>query len=155
MGRRSQCRWLDDAHNDLIHAGEIFVVSGAEFLSRDHIYQGETQDPAALENQAMDTSAHAAATPFPDATIPASIEGDSALGRQQYEETCAGCHGFRGEGITGLGLPLVTSPLVMYASDTDLLAFLRVGRPADHPDNVVGISMPPAGGRPDRGDDEL
>lgn len=145
----------DGVHNDQINAGEIFVISGAEFLSPDHIYQGETQDHVIVAGQPAETEWNVTATPFPDATMNTSTEGDLTLGRQHYEETCAGCHGFRGEGITGLGLPLVTSPLVMYASDTDLLAFLRAGRPADHPDNVVGISMPPAGGRPDWGDDEL
>jgi hypothetical protein len=54
-----------------------------------------------------------------------------------------------------LGLPLVTSPLVMYAPDMELLMFLRVGRPADHPDNVLGVSMPPSGGRPDWGNAEF
>ncbi|NOG51901.1 MAG: hypothetical protein HND48_22555 [Chloroflexi bacterium] len=49
----------------------------------------------------------------------------------------------------------MTSPLIRYAPDAELLAFLRVGRPADHPDNTTGVSMPPSGGRPDWGDTEL
>jgi mono/diheme cytochrome c family protein len=80
---------------------------------------------------------------------------DLERGQRYYEETCAGCHGFQGEGVAGLGLPLVTSPLVMYASDLELLIFLRVGRPADHPDSTLGISMPPSGGRPDWNNDEM
>jgi hypothetical protein len=43
----------------------------------------------------------------------------------------------------------------LYASDADLLAFLRVGRPAGHPDNTTGVSMPASGGRPDWTDADL
>ena len=60
-----------------------------------------------------------------------------------------------GEGVPGLGLPLVTSPLVKYASDLQLLIFIRVGRPADDPANTLGVSMPPSGGRPDWNNDEM
>ncbi len=94
-------------------------------------------------------------TPLPDATVTASTTGDREHGQQLYEQTCFACHGMQGEGVPGLGLPLVTSPLVMYAPDDELLDFLRTGRPADHPDNVTGVSMPPAGGRPDWSDEDL
>lgn len=145
----------DGVHNAQINAGEIFIISGAEFLSEDHGYQGDLEIVAADTNPTTEPEANVTATPFPDATVIASAEGDPVQGKVHYEETCAGCHGFQGEGVTGLGLPLVTSPLVLYASNADLLAFLREGRPADHPDNTVGVSMPPSGGRPDWGDEEL
>ena len=90
-----------------------------------------------------------------DATVPAPTAADLERGQAHFEETCAGCHGFKGEGVPSLGLPLVTSPLILYASDADLLAFIRTGRASDHPDNVTGISMPPSGGRPDWSDAEL
>ncbi len=93
-------------------------------------------------------------TPFPDATVVAN-DGDLETGREHFFETCAGCHGIRGEGVPSLGLPLVSSPLVLYASDADLLAFIRAGRASDHPDNVTGVAMPPSGGRPDWSDADL
>lgn len=142
----------DGVHNDQINAGEIYVISGAEFLSADHVYP---IDEGVAQPTANATASTEFVTPLPEVTITASIGADLVRGQKYYQETCAGCHGFQGEGVTGLGLPLVTSPLVMFASDMDLLSFLRVGRPADHPDNTVGISMPPSGGRPDWSDEEL
>ena len=140
----------DGANNDQHNAGEIYIIDGAELLSDDHIYvvisDGTNIEPTATEVVVVsDTTA----TPLPEATISASGEGDVMSGQPYYEETCAGCHGFNGEGIDALGLPLVTSPLVLYANDDDLLDFLRDGRETDDPDNVTGVAMPASGGRPD------
>lgn len=141
----------DGVHNDQINAGEIYVISGAEFLSTEHIYQG----PVATARPTDDSTETAPATPGSGATVSAPGEADLERGQSYYEEACAGCHGQEGEGVPGLGLPLVTSPLVLYASDQALLDFIREGRPADHPDNTLGISMPPSGGRPDWSDEEM
>lgn len=146
----------DGFENAQINAGEIYIISGAEFLSSEHVYVPEGEEiavPPTTEPTAV--IAEGEPTPLPDATVAADYGADLALGKQNFEETCAGCHGFQGEGVTGLGLPLVTSPLVLYANDADLLAFLREGRAADHPDNTVGVSMPPSGGRPDWTDIDL
>ena len=144
----------DGLRNDRVNAGEIYVLSGAEFLSPDHDFTSAV--PAA---NTTDQSAATAAPPAPtlqtSATVIAATSADLEQGKQRYEETCAGCHGFKGEGVASLGLPLATSPLVLYASDADLLAFLRGGRASDHPDNVTGVSMPPSGGRPDWSDAEF
>jgi mono/diheme cytochrome c family protein len=137
----------DGQRNDRINAGEIYVLDGKEFLSENHVYVVETAAPevtATIPTAAVLTTA----TPYPSATVVAG-GGDMERGRKHFEETCAGCHGFKGEGVTGLGLPLVTSPLILYAPDNELLAFIRAGRPAGHPDNITGVSMPPSGGRPD------
>ncbi|MFZ2879941.1 MAG: c-type cytochrome [Phototrophicaceae bacterium] len=139
----------DGLHNAQINAGEIYIIDGAEFLSPEHVYRVLEGDDAPQLNPIQQ------ATPLPDATVVASGQGSIERGHTLYTETCAGCHGFEGEGVPGLGLPLVTSPLIRYAPDAELLAFLRVGRPADHPDNTTGVSMPPSGGRPDWGDTEL
>lgn len=143
----------DGQRNDRINAGEIYVLDGAEFLSDDHVYVPETGATGATPT-AQATVITTTATPLPSATV-AAAAGDLQRGQKYFEETCAGCHGFKGEGVPALGLPLVTSPLVLYASDADLLAFLREGRPAGHPDNVTGVSMPPSGGRPDWSDAEF
>lgn len=142
----------DGEHNDRINAGEIYVISGHEFLTFDYTHITSVESPATSDSVRT-------ATPGPtlqtSATVIAPINADIDRGKRYYEETCAGCHGFWGEGVPNLGLPLVTSPLVLYASDADLLAFIRTGRAADHPDNVTGISMPASGGRPDWSDAEF
>ncbi|HEX2907698.1 MAG TPA: cytochrome c, partial [Phototrophicaceae bacterium] len=136
----------DGANNDRVNAGEIYILSGAEFLAANHDYISDAT-PEAVPTEAA-TAISTTATPYPAATV-AAATGNLESGQQRFEETCAGCHGFEGEGVPSLGLSLVTSPLVLYAPDAELLAFLRVGRPAGHPDNVTGVSMPPSGGRPD------
>ncbi|MBK8020004.1 MAG: cytochrome c [Chloroflexi bacterium] len=151
----------DGAGNAQVNAGEIYVISGAEFLSTSHDFgssatgeaTAEVTDAAAGE-ATPEATAEATATPFPESTVVAS-GGDLNIGRQHYQETCAGCHGFFGEGVPNLGLALTTSPLVLYASDADLLEFLRGGRAADHAENVTGVSMPPSGGRPDWTDEDF
>jgi len=140
----------DGRANEVLNAGEIYVVSGAEFLSPEHIYMHVGTVPQA----ATPVGSAGTPTPLPDATAVARA-GDLELGRQHYEETCGGCHGFSGEGVPNLGLPLITSPLVLYASDADLLTFIRTGRAADHPDNSTGVAMPPSGGRPDWTDAQM
>lgn len=137
----------DGAHNNLINAGEIFVVSGAEFLNTDHIFK--------MEQPVESPTPWPTSTAVPLATVSATGTGNREAGQQRYQETCFGCHGLHGEGVIGLGLPLISSPLVIYASDDDLLRFLQEGRPAGHPENVTGVSMPPAGGRTDWGETEL
>ena len=140
----------DGANNDQINAGEIYAISGAEFLSPDHIFQSTAPEVAV---DLTPPTIAPTVTPLPAATAALSTSGDIERGKVYYEETCAGCHGFEGEGVPGLGLPLTDSPLVIYASDLELMMFLRVGRPADHPDNTLGVSMPPSGGRPDWGNE--
>lgn len=133
----------DGINDDQVNAGEIYVVSGAAFLSDDiEIHPTATAPP-------LTPTPAVTRTPLPEVTVTPSGEGNPNLGQVYYNETCAGCHGFSGEGVEGLGLPLIDSPLVLYASDLELLIFLRTGRPADHPDNTLGVSMPPSGGRPD------
>ncbi|MCL4246805.1 MAG: FG-GAP repeat protein [Anaerolineae bacterium] len=131
----------DGVRNDEFNAGEIYVISGAEFLSAEHVAGAAAALPT--------PTPWPTATPLPAATVVASQAGDRERGQAYFNETCFACHGLQGEGITGLGLPLTTSPLVMYSPDSELLDFLRTGRPADHPQNTTGVSMPPSGGRPD------
>lgn len=133
----------DGQVNDVQNAGEIYVISGREFLSPDHVFPGAALTPAAITTALPTTP-----TPLPAATVTAG-QANAERGRAYYLETCMGCHGTNGEGVPGLGLPLITSPLVLYAADADLLAFIREGRAADHPDNVTRVAMPPSGGRPD------
>ena len=62
--------------------------------------------------------------------------------------TCAGCHGASGEGVSGLGVSLTNNDFVERLSDDELVAFIKVGRAADDPENKTGQVMPPWGGNP-------
>ncbi len=78
-----------------------------------------------------------------------------AEGKRLFEGTCAACHGFDAQGIQGLGRPLVSNAFVAERSDADVVAFLTVGRAADHPDNTTGVAMPPRGGNVNLTDQDL
>ncbi len=81
--------------------------------------------------------------------------GDSGNGEHLFSQTCVACHGQGGVGIDGLGPTLIGNEFVEGLSDNDLVGFLNTGRPADHPDNESGITMPPKGGNPSLSDDDL
>src|SRR5690606_6247688 len=59
-----------------------------------------------------------------------------AAGESIYQTTCAACHGFNAQGITGLGKPLINSPFVDESTDEELVAFLHVGRDVSDPANT-------------------
>ncbi len=73
--------------------------------------------------------------------------GDPVKGKENFA-TCAGCHGPEGKGITGLGKDMTSSEFINGQTDEQLLAFVKVGRPASDPLNTVGVDMPPKGGNP-------
>jgi cytochrome c oxidase subunit III len=83
------------------------------------------------------------------------LPGDAALGRKLFRFTCAGCHGATGAGLPNSGKPLTTSTFVSGLDDTELLAFLKVGRPVKDPLNTTGIAMLPRGGNPRLSDQDL
>ena len=80
--------------------------------------------------------------------------GDPAKGKESFT-VCAGCHGMDGKGIQGLGKDFTTSEFVKSQTDEQLLAFLKVGRPASDPANTTGVDMPPKGGNPAFTDQQL
>ncbi len=73
--------------------------------------------------------------------------GDPAKGKENFA-TCAGCHGPEGKGIEGLGKDMTSSEFIASQTDEQMLAFIKVGRPASDPLNTVGVDMPPKGGNP-------
>ncbi len=85
---------------------------------------------------------------------PAVVRGDPAKGKEAFA-TCAGCHGMDAKGIAGLGKDMTTSEFIASQTDEELLAFLKVGRPASDPLNTVGVDMPPKGGNPALTDAQL
>jgi disulfide bond formation protein DsbB len=81
--------------------------------------------------------------------------GDAASGEKLYVSSCAACHGPGGTGVPGLGTDLTTSEFVANQSDSELVAFIKEGRPPDHPDNTTGVAMPPKGANPSLTDEDL
>ncbi len=68
---------------------------------------------------------------------------------------CGACHGPDGMGITGLGKNLVDSEFVHGLSDTELVEFIKTGRPVWDPENTTGVDMPALGGNPALTDDDV
>lgn len=139
----------DGAYNTQPNAGEIYVISGWEFLSPDHDFGTDTETPLLPTIRV---------SPIPTIT-PASIfdtalPGDAGSGETYYAQSCAGCHGTSGQG-EGVGVSLIDSSFLLQSSDEELLQFLRVGRTADDPASVTGVTMPAYGGRTDWGDEQL
>lgn len=89
-------------------------------------------------------------------TVPVEIgPADAAAGENVYNSICVACHGGGGEGITGLGKPLVANPFVAGLDESELVAFIKEGRKASHPDNTTGVDMPPRGGKDDLSEQDL
>ena len=74
--------------------------------------------------------------------------GDATNGKKLWDATCRSCHGAVGEGIPGQGTVLNTSAFVRDHSDSELVEFVLVGRPANAPDSILQLQMPPKGGNP-------
>ena len=85
-------------------------------------------------------------------------EAFAAAGGPGYElfiASCSACHGASGEGMEGLGRPLKGSEFVVSKSETELVAFVKTGRPVWDADNTTGIDMPPKGGNPALTDEQI
>ena len=98
----------------------------------------------------------AAQPPQPTPTPPAApTAGDPKKGERIFANNCAACHGKNAEGVAGLGVALRDNAFVKGKTDAELLEFLKVGRPADHPENRTRVAMPPRGGNPALTDRDL
>lgn len=87
-------------------------------------------------------------------TVPSGA-GERVRGQAVFDSTCITCHGPGGVGVEGLGKPLTTSTFAAGLTDTELLAFLDVGRAADDPLSTTGKVMPARGGNPALSDADL
>jgi disulfide bond formation protein DsbB len=81
--------------------------------------------------------------------------GEASAGQEIFDTTCVACHGADAKGLPGLGRDLTGNAFIAENSDDEMVAFLEVGRPADHPDNENGVQMPPKGGNPALSIDDL
>jgi mono/diheme cytochrome c family protein len=86
---------------------------------------------------------------------PIADYSELAEGQELFKRTCATCHGPSGEGIAALGKNLNANEFVKENSDAELIEFMKLGRPATHPDNTRGVDMPPKGGNPMLTDQDL
>lgn len=75
--------------------------------------------------------------------------------KQLYIQNCASCHGTRGQGLPHQGTPLRGSEFIQRNNDQQLIKFLIEGRPANHPDSLLGIAMPPKGGNNNLSESEM
>ncbi|MFG0306737.1 MAG: c-type cytochrome [Phycisphaerales bacterium JB040] len=85
----------------------------------------------------------------------AAVELTGHPGYELFVSSCSACHGQGGEGIESQGLPLTTSGFVRGKSDSELITFVKTGRPVWDVANSTGIDMPPKGGNPAITDGEL
>lgn len=86
---------------------------------------------------------------------PAQSGGDAVAGETLFQGTCAACHGPEAKGLPNLGKDLTASEFFQDSSDEELLAFIKVGRPADDPENTTGVAMLPKGGNPALTDENI
>lgn len=81
--------------------------------------------------------------------------GDPAKGQELFVTSCSACHGPEGKGVPGLGKDMTGSEFIAGKSDTELLQFIKQGRDPSDPLNTTGVAMPPKGGNPSLGDEDL
>lgn len=80
---------------------------------------------------------------------------DLTSGKTAFDNACAICHGFEGEGLPGLGPSLVDNLFVLESTQAEFVELLRNGRAANDPNNVSGREMPARGGYPGLSDADL
>ena len=142
-------------HDVQIPEDEPFVVSGFALLVMGLLLGFvATAGIGMLVLMQNDPLGPEARRPTPSSVAPVAA-GDPVPGEAVYASTCATCHGPTGEGLPGLGLPLIDNDFIQSMTDDELIAFIRVGRPADDPENTTGVAMPPNGGNPTLTDQDL
>lgn len=75
-----------------------------------------------------------------------AIQASIRSGERLFQSVCSACHGYNAQGVAGLGPSFIGNAFINSQSDSDLLAFIQVGRPATDPSNKSGVSMPARGG---------
>lgn len=76
-------------------------------------------------------------------------------GRELFMSNCSVCHGMDGAGVMNLGKTLQGNAFIKQRSPEELVEFLKVGRPASHPLNETGVTMPARAGNPNLTDENL
>jgi mono/diheme cytochrome c family protein len=86
----------------------------------------------------------------PESSDPAVIHG-----KELTSQSCAACHGVDFNGVKNSGPSFFDNAFIQEQSDTDLIAFIKLGRPNNAPDNETGVAMPMYGGNPQLSDADL
>ncbi|QOV91028.1 c-type cytochrome [Humisphaera borealis] len=80
---------------------------------------------------------------------------DAADGQKWFNQACAACHGFNGQGMPRQGPTLRTSQFVFEHADDELVDFIKAGRAATDPKSLMKLQMPPKGTNPGLTDGQL
>lgn len=72
--------------------------------------------------------------------------GNAAKGKELFTQSCVACHGPDAKGLPGLGKDMTTSAFIKGQSDTQLVEFIKKGRPINDPANTTKVDMPAKGG---------
>ena len=75
-----------------------------------------------------------------------ALAADKRTGATVYFENCINCHGEDGRGprtIDFEGPAMVANDFINGQNDEELADFLKAGRAADAPDNMLRVAMPP------------
>ena len=90
-----------------------------------------------------------------EADIKPLPSGNPTDGETVFMGTCIKCHGKDATGIEGSGTNLTISEFVRDHTDTELVEYIKLGRPMNDPLNTTGIAMPPYGANPMLTDQDL
>lgn len=148
----------DSSNSALIPAlllfGGLTLILMALFAARPSVQPGE---PVALR-PTTEPTIEVIESPTVEPTVVAVNVLDPAkvaAGETIFQTTCAACHGFNAQGITGLGKTMIGSTFINGLTDDELLAFLNEGRDVSDPLNTTGVTMPAKGGNPALTDNDL
>lgn len=130
----------------------LTLICGVDFLAVKYIEYSKKFEEGLLWGRGFYQGEHALGG---EAAAVAVGPGNVDKGRQQFESTCAACHGRQAEGMKNLGPALRENAFIQSLDDPHLLAFVKTGREADDPLNKTGIVMPAKGGNPLLGDQDL
>lgn len=137
----------------------IFFASLVVLTSEHYIWEEEDATPWAMLLSIVAFALVPVALSFLHVAPTESATTDTLVippsGQELYSQKCAACHGPEGGGVEGLGTALVGSEFTLNTPEEEWIAFVKEGRPANHPDNTSGIAMPPKGGDPNLTDGEL
>ncbi len=144
----------NNQRRDLVMFLALTLLCGVDFLGiklieYSHKFHDNLTWGAAFYRDSQPVPGGAPETTAPSSSAPPSLEvkpGDPAKGRDLFRNTCAACHGLRGEGIPGQGKDMRGSEFIGKLDDAGLLAFIQRGRMPNDPSNTTGRMMPPRGG---------
>lgn len=87
--------------------------------------------------------------------VVSTTSADALDGQRWYNQACAACHGFTGQGMPRQGPTLRLSAFVSGHTDDELVDFIKAGRAATDPASLMKLQMPPKGTNPGLTDAQL